>query len=171
MLNRLLNSYRKRFWTGTKYARFLGVKVGHNSILSIKNFGSEPYLIEIGNDVRITAGVKIFTHGGARVFRRTHPKFDFFGKVKIGDNVYVGNNAIILPGVSIGNNVVVGAGSVVTKSVPDNSVIGGNPAKLICTLNDFEKKIKPFNVGTKGMSYYEKRALLESLDDSRFVKK
>ncbi|MBD1423775.1 acyltransferase [Sphingobacterium chuzhouense] len=171
MINRILNVYRKRFWSGAKYARYVGVKVGKNSIISIKNFGSEPYLIEIGDDVRITAGVKIFTHGGARVLRKKYPSFDFFGKVKIGDNVYIGNNALILPGVTIGNNVLIGAGSVVTKSIPDDSVVGGNPAKIICALSELEKKILPFDVKTKGMNYNEKKELLESLDEDRFIKK
>ena len=51
--------------------------------------------------------------GGAKVARYKYPKFDVFGKVKIGNNVYIGNNALIMPGVSIGNNVLVAAGSVV----------------------------------------------------------
>ena len=53
------------------------------------------------------------------------------GPVKIGNNVHIGENVIILPGVNIGNNVIVGAGSVVTKSIPDNTLACGNPAKVI----------------------------------------
>ena len=55
-----------------------------------------------------------------------------YGKpITIGDNVWFGGNCVVLPGVTIGNNVVVGAGSVVTKDVPDNAVVVGNPAKII----------------------------------------
>jgi len=56
---------------------------------------------------------------------------EFAKPVSIGNDVWIGGGAIICPGVSIGNGVVIGAGAVVTKSVPDNVVIGGNPAKII----------------------------------------
>lgn len=56
--------------------------------------------------------------------------------VKIGNDVWIGGNAIILPGVTIGNNCVIAAGAVVTKDVPDNSLVGGVPAKLIRTLEN-----------------------------------
>ncbi|MVX37328.1 acyltransferase, partial [Myroides sp. LoEW2-1] len=136
MINRILNWYRKRFWSCNKYAQYLGVKVGKNSLLSTKYFGSEPYLIEIGDDVRVTADVKFFCHGAARVFRKENPNFDFFGKIKIGDNVYIGNNALLMPGITIGNNVIVAAGSVITKSVPNDSIVGGNPAKVIGSVKE-----------------------------------
>ncbi len=54
-----------------------------------------------------------------------------YGKpVVIGDNVWIGGNSVIVPGVTIGNNVVVAAGSIVVNDIPDNVVVGGNPAKL-----------------------------------------
>ena len=59
--------------------------------------------------------------------------------VNIGNDVWIGGNVTILPGVNIGNNVVIAAGAVVTKDVPDNSLIGGVPAKIIRQLeNDIE---------------------------------
>lgn len=171
MINRVLNLYRKYFWAGEKYARYMGVKVGANCIISIKDFGSEPYLIEIGNDVRITSGVKLFTHGGARVFRKNIPDFDFFGKIKIGNNVYIGNNAIILPGVSIGDDVIIGAGSVVTKSVGTNSVVGGNPARIIGSVSELQNKMLKYNVKTKGLSRADKKSKLLSLPPDMFIRK
>src|SRR5690606_36547449 len=142
-----------------------------NCIISIKDFGSEPYLIEIGNDVRITSGVKLFTHGGARVFRKNIPDFDFFGKIKIGNNVYIGNNAIILPGVSIGDDVIIGAGSVVTKSVGTNSVVGGNPARIIGSVSELQNKMLKYNVKTKGLSRADKKSKLLSLPPDMFIRK
>ncbi|WP_198328957.1 hypothetical protein [Psychrobacter faecalis] len=96
---------------------------------------------------------------------------DFFGKVVINDNVYVGNNVLIMPEVTIGSNVLVAAGSIVTKSVPDNVVVGGNPAKILCSLSDYEKRMVEKNIGTKGMSYKEKREYLLSLPDAAFLMK
>jgi acetyltransferase-like isoleucine patch superfamily enzyme len=62
--------------------------------------------------------------------------------IKIGDNVFIGMNSIILPGTIIGNNVIIGAGSVVRGSIPDNCVIAGNPAIVISTIHEFANKIK-----------------------------
>jgi maltose O-acetyltransferase len=72
------------------------------------------------------------------------------GKVRIGNRVFVGASAIILPGVTIGDNVIIGAGSVVTCSVPDGVVVAGNPARVLCSSNEFltkrrkEKEESPF---------------------------
>lgn len=60
--------------------------------------------------------------------------------VSIGNHTFIGQRCIILPGVSIGDNVIVGAGSIVTKDIPDNEVWAGNPAKHICTIEEYTKK-------------------------------
>lgn len=171
MLNKLIYFYRIIFWTPEKYARKLGVKIGVNCYISTRYFGSEPYLIEIGNHVQITSDVKFFTHGGNWVFREKHPDFDTFGKIKIGNNVYIGNGAFILPGVDIGDNVIIGAGSVVTKSVESNIVIAGNPARIICKVSDLESKMLKLNIKTKNLSPKKKKELLLSLDKEHFIKK
>ena len=169
MIKKLSNRARKIFLSPEKYARHIGVKLGRNVILSGVSFGSEPYLISIGNDVRITDGTKIFTHGGARVLRKKHPNFDFFGKVTINNNVYIGNNCLIMPGVTIGSNVIVAAGSIVTKSVPDNVIVAGSPAKIVSSIEDFEAKMLSKNLNTKGMNYEDKKEYLLSLPDSSFI--
>lgn len=58
----------------------------------------------------------------------------------IGSDVFIGTRSIIMPGVHIGNRVIIGAGSVVTKSIPDGSIVAGNPARLIGQYEDFEQK-------------------------------
>lgn len=76
-----------------------------------------------------------------------------------------------MPGVTIGDNVLVAAGSVVTHSVPDNVVIGGNPAKLLCSLEEYYQRNLPYNTDTKGLSFKEKKEVLIKLSDGMFVKK
>ena len=109
--------------------------------------------------------------GGGKIMRLKDPLFDVFGKIEIGNNVYIGNNAMIMPGVMCGNNVIIAAGSVVTKSIPNNVVVGGNPAKILCTFDDYYMKNLKYNTKTKSLNYNEKKNKLLSLDDSSFIKK
>jgi maltose O-acetyltransferase len=67
--------------------------------------------------------------------------YDKIGKVVIGDNVFIGQNTIILPNVTIVNRVIIGAGSVVTRDIPSNSVAAGNPARVKCMLDEYMEKI------------------------------
>lgn len=171
MINKILNRYKRFFWSCERYARHQGVKIGKSCNIQVRNFGTEPYLVEIGNHVQITDGTKFFTHGGGWVFRNEIPNLDMFGKILIKDNVYIGNNTLIMPGVTIGNNVIVGAGSVVTNSVPDDSVVAGNPAKIISNLETTKQKMLNYNVGTKNLNPEQKKKFLLSLDENRFIKK
>ena len=121
-----------------KFARSLGVSVGENCILYSFSFGSEPWLISMGNHVLIAQNVTFITHDGAAWVLHHKPEYKSvirFGKIKIGNNVFIGSGAIILPGVTIGDNVVIGAGSVVTHDIPSGSIAAGNPAR---TISDYE---------------------------------
>lgn len=171
MIKKLYSIYKRLFWDSEKYARCIGVKIGEDCNIQKVSFGSEPYLIDIGNHVQITSGTKIFTHGGGWVFRKQFPELDYFGKVTIKNNVYIGNNCMIMPGVTIGNDVIIGAGSVVTKSIPDGKIAAGNPARIVGETNDFVEKIKQYDVGSKGMNYEEKKKYLLSLGEDRFIRK
>ena len=127
-------------------------------------FGTEPYLIEIGNNVRITDGVKFVTHdGGLWVLRNMYEdmkKADYFGKIIIKDNVHIGWNTVIMPGVTIGYNCIIGCGAVVTKDIPDNSVAVGVPAKVIESVEDYCNKKKDSCVMTKSLNLLEKKKYL-----------
>ncbi len=142
------------------YQKYLGVKFGDNVRITGKiNFGSEPFLIEIGNSVTLAHNVTFHTHdGGVWVFRKEFPNINIYGKIIVGNNVFIGGNAIILPNVKIGDNVIIGAGSVVTKSLSENGVYAGNPARLIRTLSEYRDKAlkNAINVDSRDMKVASK---------------
>lgn len=172
MIKRILKLYKKYTQSPIEYAREIGVKIGNNCQISGKeHWSSEPYLIEIGNNVVITKGVLLHTHGGAHVARNYISGFDVFGKICIEDNVYIGNYAQIMPGVRIGEGSLIAAGAIVTKSVPPKSVVGGNPAKYICSTDEYIKKNAKYNTNTYGLNSKEKKKILLKLSDDFFIKK
>lgn len=133
------------------YARSVGVKLGENvQFYGAKSgmFGSEPWLISIGNNCYITAGVQFVNHdGGTLILRKEVPNLEWTAPICIGDDVYIGMRTIILPNVSIGSRCIIGAGSVVSKNVPDNSVFAGVPARRICSTDEYLEKLKAKSLG------------------------
>ncbi len=113
------------------YLRRLGVKVGKNCKIHTVSFSTEPYLVEIGDNARITSGTIFITHDGGVNSFLGEIGGGIFGKIIIGNNVFIGSNSIILLNSTIGNNCIIGAGSVVRGHFPDDSVIIGNPAKVV----------------------------------------
>lgn len=109
--------------------------------------------------------------GGGNVIRRRCPNYDAFGKIIVEDWVYIGAGSQIMPGVIIGEGALVAAGSIVTKSVPAGMVVGGNPAKVICSVDEYVNRNLIYNLGTKGLSKKDKRILLESLPPEKFIRK
>lgn len=145
------------------------MKIGKNCIIDkTAEFGTEPYLISIGDNVRITKGVRFITHDGSlwvpRNLGLVDKKADFFGKIVIGNNVNIGWDAIIMPGVQIGDNCIIAAGAIVTKNVPDNSVAVGMPAKVLESVQEYADKKRNSCVLTKNMTSEEKKAYLEQID-------
>ena len=93
--------------------------------------------IHIGNDCLIAANCQIFdANGHHSSINRRHTSNGEAKEIRIGDNVWIGANSIILPGVSIGSNSIIAAGSVVNKSIPGEHIAGGNPAKSIKRINE-----------------------------------
>lgn len=154
------------------HARMIGVKLGENCLVyRSMEWPSEPYLVTVGNNVQLTRGVAIHTHGGGHTVRRVVSDFDAFGKVVIKDWAYIGAHAQIMPGVTIGEGAMVAAGSVVTKSVPDGFVVGGNPAKLLCSVEEYLERNIKYNAHTKGLSEKEKKLRLLNMEENYFIKK
>lgn len=149
-----------KIFGGVIATRFLGVKVGDNCRIFSSNFGSEPFLISIGNKVTITSGVVFLTHDGATwLIDDNKGRRFFYSPVKVGNNVFIGVNSIIMPGVIIEDNCIIAAGSVVTKSIPAGSVVGGNPARIIGKFDDYKSKVLESNFSLSdisGKSYREK---------------
>ena len=98
-----------------------------------------------------------FTHGGGHAVRLINPTFDVFGRIFVKDWAYIVSGSMIMPGVTIGEGALVAAGSIVTKSVPPHTVVGGNPARVLCTTQDYYERNKKYDIGTKGMGYKEKK--------------
>jgi len=147
-----------------KLIRSYGVKVGKNCFTLSNDFSTEPFLVEIGDHVAIASDTHFITHDGtAWLFREEIPDLDVFGKIKIGNNCVIGMGCYILPNTVIGNNCIVGAGSVVRGRFPDNSVIIGNPAKIVMKTSTIERliKINKNALYTKNMTRKEKNAFIK----------
>lgn len=133
----------QRFWASRRgstaiinYLRKKGVRIGKNCFVQTLKIANEHYLVAMGDHVAVAAGVQFITHDGAASwFFRDELQAGVFGTITLGNNVFVGMNSIILPNTHIGNNCLIGAGSVIRGNFPDNSVIMGNPAKVIMKMS------------------------------------
>lgn len=158
-LSRLFNFFYNRyliFISPAVFAKKQGVNVKGRLFIygaSPGMFGSEPWLITMGDNIHIAGGVSFVNHdGGVLILRHKYPTLEITKPIEIKDNVYIGMNSIIMPGVTIGSNVVIGAGSVVNKNIPDNSVYAGVPAKFIKSLDDYIQKCQQDSLGMGHLS-------------------
>ncbi len=123
-----------------------GLKVGKNVTFGSNiNWGSEPYLITIKDNVSLSSNIMFLTHdGGSFAFRDKEGYKDVnkFGKIVVEERAFIGANVTIMPNVRIGKRSVVGAGAVVTKSVPDDCVVAGIPARIVCSTFEYAEKMK-----------------------------
>ena len=110
------------------------------------SYPSEPYLVSIGDNVKVTAGVRFITHDltpavfGYAGYPVNEDCLYYMDKIVVGNNVMIGADTIIMPGVTIGDNVIIAAGSVITKDIPSGSVVGGFQQKLLDHLMNLPKK-------------------------------
>lgn len=144
-LKRLIQKTKLRFGsqeTVIRTLRAMGVRIGERCRIYTTNFGTEPWLIKIGDHVCISNDVTFVNHGLVHPFQDKYDTLTAFGPIEIRDNCQIGVRATILPHVVIGPNAIVGACSVVTKDVPPNTVVAGNPARVVRTLDDYEQRCR-----------------------------
>ncbi|MEI7560210.1 MAG: acyltransferase [Actinomycetes bacterium] len=170
LFSKLIFELRVRRAASDKVVTFYDLNaVGTNvTVRGRPGFGSEPYLITIGSDVRISSGVKFFTHdGGAHVLRTEHADLNHFARIEIGDRVFIGAESLILPGVTIGSDVVIGAGSVVSRDIPDSTVAAGVPCKPLGSIDSYRERMlaksAPLSSSLKGPE--RKAAILKAVTD------
>jgi len=125
----------------TSYYLKRGMKIGCNFYrqTATKFDPSHCYLINIGDNVTIANNVQFIAHDHSP---RVYLGYGKVGKIVIGNNVFIGARVLILPNVIIGDNVIIGAGSVITKSIPKNSVAVGVPAKIIGDTDTYISKCR-----------------------------
>jgi len=147
LVGRLPHSWRWRILSRlsdpVRASRALGARVGEDCRILSLTVSSEFDLISIGDRVTISSDVLFITHDGAGWLVRDDRgrRHYWLARICIGDDVFVGARATLMPGVRIGDRCVVAAGSVVTKSVPSGTVVGGNPAKGIGHYSAFMEKV------------------------------
>jgi acetyltransferase-like isoleucine patch superfamily enzyme len=150
---------------GAATARLLGVAIGKDCRIYIRNFGSEPFLITIGDRTTITSGVRILTHDGSTGLVRNEAghRYQRYAPVRIGDDVFIGVNAILMPGVTVHSRSIIGAGSVVTRDVAEGTIVAGNPARVVGTFESFQARIRstcPNDEDLKAAETYQARIAL-----------
>lgn len=128
------------------------------------NFGSEPYLITIGDNTTISFDCAFVTHDAATRVIRNLPNHNsetvIYAPITIGKNCFIGCRTVVLPGVTVGDNSIIGAGSIVNRDIPPNMVAAGSPCKVICTLEEYIEKHKDDFMYIVSKPFEEKKKIL-----------
>ncbi len=116
--------------------------MGENVTITDRRLPLYPQLISIHNNVKIASNVTFATHDITHSMLNRMPQkqtdyLETLGCIEIMDNVFIGANSTVIGGVRIGPNAIVAAGAVVTRDVPENSVVGGVPAQVLCSLDEY----------------------------------
>jgi acetyltransferase-like isoleucine patch superfamily enzyme len=140
-LQEIKESFEYNPYTIAEKFRKQGAKIGANCAIQINKLASEPYLVEIGNNVAIAPNVTFITHDGASfILRDEFPTIRYFGKIIIEDNCFIGSRSIITAGVRIGKGSIVGPMSLVIRDVKPGSLVLGNPAIQVSTVEKYKER-------------------------------
>ena len=145
LLKELLGSTGKEYYIEPTFRCDYGfnIHVGENFYANFDCVILDVCEVRIGQNCMLAPGVHIYTATHPLLPDERNSGKEYGKPVTIGDNVWIGGRAVINPGVTIGNNVVVASGAVVTKDIPDDVVVGGNPARIIKQINQ-ESDSMPF---------------------------
>ncbi|MBS9950503.1 acyltransferase [Vibrio alginolyticus] len=172
MIDKLLRLCVKNINPNPYLVKLLGVNIGHRCRFS-KNvcFGSEPYLITIGDDFFCSTSVNFITHDGSiSVIRKkllNGKRYDLISPILIGNNVFLGFDTTILRGSVIGDNTIVGAKSLVMGILEPNSVYAGIPARKICSIEELYEKNKNQMIEISDNYIINKKSILKSMFSER----
>lgn len=171
VLKRLLKGKRVTSESMLADLRSRGAQIGNDVVVYSPSTtildGANPFLLTIGDHVRITAGVKVLTHDYSWSAMKTYGSDSVMpgailgsqATVNIGSYVFIGMNAVITPGVTIGDHVIIGAGSVVTRDCESSGVYAGNPARKISDMESFwhKRKTRQFEEAKAMAIHYRER--------------
>lgn len=164
---KFIRDRKKRNEAMVKYFRRGGVKIGNNCCILSDLDKSDKEMITIGDNVTVSSYVLFVTHDHS-IYHIRGEGNDLRGRIKIGNNCFIGERALIMYGVTLADNIIVASGAVVTKSFPQsNVIIGGNPAKIIGYWSDFERKYKD----NRFLNREDYLNSLEDENDPRYIKR
>ena len=115
------------------------IEVGENFFANYNLTVLDVGKVRIGKNAQIAPNVSIYTAGHPIHPDSRNSGYEYGIEVTIGDNVWIGGNVCIMPGVTVGDNVVIGAGSVVTKDIPDSVIAVGNPCRVVRAITDDDR--------------------------------
>ena len=133
LLKEILGKYEETFYIEQPFICDYGynIEIGKNFYANHNLVILDGNKVKFGNNVFVAPNCAFYTAGHPLDYKERNKGLEYAKPIKVGNNVWIGGNVTVLPGVSIGDNVVIGAGSVVTKDIPSNVIVVGNPCRVI----------------------------------------
>ncbi len=142
LLKQILGKTGENVWIEAPFHCDYGynIEVGENFFANYNLVMLDVGKVKIGKNVQFAPNVAIYTAGHPVHPDSRNSGYEYGIDITIGDNVWLGGNTVVMPGVHIGNNVVIGGGSVVTKDIPDDVIAVGNPCRVIRKITEADRK-------------------------------